>query len=99
MSYVGDFKSFLTIVEGFTKGTWVYLLKSNEEACNYVSSFLNLISNQFSTETKMVRSDNGIELLNHKMKIFLNQKVFFIGFLVFIIHNKMLLWRENIGMF
>ncbi|XP_052625052.1 uncharacterized protein LOC128132492 [Lactuca sativa] len=46
------FSYFLTILDDYTKETWVYLLKSKDE---------------LGVKIKIVRSDNGIEFLNHIM--------------------------------
>nr|KAJ0189315.1 hypothetical protein LSAT_V11C800419360 [Lactuca sativa] len=62
------FRYFLIIVDDYTRVTWVYLLKTKEEVFGCVSVFLNILLNQFEVKVKTVRSDNGTEFLNHKMK-------------------------------
>ena len=62
------FRYFLTIVDDFTRATWVYLLKSKDEVYDSVLVFFNILINQFSFKIKAVRSDNGTEFLNNRMR-------------------------------
>jgi transposase InsO family protein len=52
---------FLTIVDDYTRCTWVYLMQHKSEARSLLQSFINLVENQFSTTIKIIRSDNGLE--------------------------------------
>jgi hypothetical protein len=52
---------FLTIVDDYTRCTWVYLMQHKSEARSLLQSFINLVENQFSTTIKVIRSDNGPE--------------------------------------
>lgn len=57
-------KSFLTIVDDYTKCTWTFLL-SNKSQFVYVSTtFLLHIQNQFQATFKTVRSNNGTKFFN-----------------------------------
>ena len=67
---VEGFKYFLTIVDDFTRATWIYLLKSKDEVIFKFISFSNILKNQFGINIKMIRSDNGTEFLNNKMESF-----------------------------
>lgn len=68
------FKYFLTIVDDYSRATWIYLLRSKDEVYNCFMSFNNLLENQFSVKVKCVRSDNGTEFVNNKMKLFFETK-------------------------
>ncbi|KAI3781841.1 hypothetical protein L2E82_11867 [Cichorium intybus] len=68
------FKYFLTIIDDFSTATWVYLLKSKEEVFNSFLAFVNILLNQFDTKIKTVRSDNGTEFVDNKMKSFFESK-------------------------
>lgn len=57
---------FLTIVDDYTRMTWVYLLRSKSDALLYLKQFFVLIKTQFSTVIKIVRSDNGYEFFKNE---------------------------------
>lgn len=67
---IGGFKYFLTIVDDFTRATWVYLLKSKDEVFNCFLAFFKVLQNQFGVKIKTIRSDNGTEFVNSHMKNF-----------------------------
>ena len=52
---------FLTLVDDFTRATWVYLLKCKTEVHKSFCSFFAMIERQFEVTVKMVRSENGTE--------------------------------------
>ena len=56
-------KFFLTVVDDFTRFTWVILLKSKSEVQNSIRSFIKFVETQFDTNVKVIRSDNGAEFL------------------------------------
>ncbi|KAI3688864.1 hypothetical protein L2E82_46759 [Cichorium intybus] len=61
---------FLTVVDDFTRATWVYLLKSKDEVFSSVFSLFKILQNQFGIKVKVIRSDNGTEFINNRMKMF-----------------------------
>lgn len=52
---------FLTIVDDYSRGTWVYLMKHKSETCSLLVSFVHLVETQFNKRVKVIRSDNGPE--------------------------------------
>ena len=52
---------FLSFVDDYTRGVWVYLLKSKTEVHSVFCSFLALVKQKFGVDVKYARSDNGIE--------------------------------------
>lgn len=52
---------FLTIVDDFSRCTWVYLLQHKSQARQYLQSFFSLVETQFESKIQCVRSDNGGE--------------------------------------
>ncbi|XP_074288382.1 uncharacterized protein LOC141613544 [Silene latifolia] len=54
-------KYFLTIVDDFSRATWVYLLLDKTEVTDMFMNFINMVSTQFSKTLKVVQSDNGTE--------------------------------------
>jgi hypothetical protein len=52
---------FLTIVDDFSRAVWIYLLVDKTEVSRYLYQFLAMVERQFSTQVKIIRSDNGTE--------------------------------------
>ena len=50
---------FKTIVDDFTRCTWVYLLKHKSETQVYLPQFAFMVFTQFNCKIKTIRSDNG----------------------------------------
>lgn len=60
ISYDG-FRYFLTIVDDFSRCTWVHLLKNKSDVHSMLQSFYTMIQTQFDVKIKIIRSDNGEE--------------------------------------
>lgn len=56
-------KYFLTLVDDYSRYTWVTFLKTKGQAKNSIIQFVAYIENQFNTSLKCLRSDNGSEFL------------------------------------
>jgi len=52
---------FLTIVDDFSRFTWVFLLHSKSQTRSFIQYFFQLVETQFLTKVKCLRSDNGVE--------------------------------------
>lgn len=57
-------KYILTIVDDYTKMTWIFLLKLKSDVCVALQQFLMYVSTQFNKIIKIIRTDNGIEFVN-----------------------------------
>ncbi|KAK1411971.1 hypothetical protein QVD17_32863 [Tagetes erecta] len=68
------YKYFLTIVDDFSRGVWLYLIKSKDQVYHHIESFFSLIRNQFGQCIKICRSDNGTEFVNQRLQSFFNLK-------------------------
>lgn len=68
----GKCNIFLTIVEEYSKCTWVYLLSDKSQVPLFLQNFIQLVCTQFNITVKMVRSDNGTEFMNKSLQDFLN---------------------------
>ena len=66
---IDGYKYFLTIVDDFTRYTWVYLLKHKSETQSIFPKFATMFSTQFDCKIKTIRSDNGMEFF---LKAFLH---------------------------
>lgn len=56
------FRYFLTIVDDFSRATWVYLLKYKSDVITTFPVFVTMVETQFNRKVKRVRSDNAPEL-------------------------------------
>jgi transposase InsO family protein len=55
---------FVTFVDDCTRMTWLYFLKHKSDVCSVFQVFHKMITTQFNTPIKIVRSDNGGEYHN-----------------------------------
>jgi len=56
-----SFRYFLTIVDNFSRYTWVILLHTKSEVRNHILKFIAYAENQFQTIVQIFRTDNGAE--------------------------------------
>jgi hypothetical protein len=63
---------FLTIVDDFTRYTWIHLMSFKSETQGILQSFISWVKTQFNRCVKILRSDNGQEFLS--MKKFFDSK-------------------------
>ncbi|XP_070001957.1 uncharacterized protein [Nicotiana sylvestris] len=59
---------FVTIMDDYSKFTWIFLLVSKSNAMVVLKDFLTKVKNLFSISVKTLRTDNGSEFLNHEGK-------------------------------
>ena len=52
---------FVTIVDDYSRYTWIFLMKKKFEARDLLKSFFLFTEIQFDTHIKILRSDNGLE--------------------------------------
>ncbi|XP_075098537.1 uncharacterized protein LOC142175517 [Nicotiana tabacum] len=55
---------FLTVVDDFTRLTWLFLLKLKSDVCVVLTQFVVFVQTQFNKVLKAVRSENGPEFIN-----------------------------------
>lgn len=60
----------MTLVDDFTRATWVFILKSKSEVYQCFVIFSNMLKKHFEINIKYIRSDNRTEFLNTNMKTF-----------------------------
>lgn len=60
--FVEGFRYFFTLVDDCTRMTWVYMLRNKSDVADSFPAFLRLVSTQFNTKVKAIRSDNAPEL-------------------------------------
>jgi transposase InsO family protein len=62
---------FLTFIDGFSRCTWLYLLKWKSDVFSAFKDFYALLCNQYDAKVKIFRSDNGTEYVNNEFDCFL----------------------------
>lgn len=65
---------FLTIVDDYSRATWVYLLKDKSEIVNHINNFCKMVATQFETKVNVIRSDNGTKFVSTKVHTFLHDE-------------------------
>lgn len=65
---------FVIFVDDHARVTWIYLMKHKSELSCVFKTFIHLIQNQFNTNVKTFRSDNGGEYLDKDVKSFLDSQ-------------------------
>ncbi|XP_019447442.1 PREDICTED: uncharacterized protein LOC109348071 [Lupinus angustifolius] len=58
---ITGFRYYLSIVDAYTKHTWIFLLKQKSETLSVFQYFLKFVHTQFNTTIKSVQSDYGGE--------------------------------------
>uniref|UniRef100_A0A1S4A6F0 Uncharacterized protein n=1 Tax=Nicotiana tabacum TaxID=4097 RepID=A0A1S4A6F0_TOBAC len=56
------FKYFLTIVDGFSRGTWTFLLSTKGNVFAVLKNFFIMVERQFGVKVQKLRTDNAFEL-------------------------------------
>ena len=59
---IEGYKYFLTIVDDFSRATWIYMLKAKSDVQQHIPQFFAFVKKQFGTEIHAIRSDNAPEL-------------------------------------
>ncbi|XP_075080080.1 uncharacterized protein LOC142165420 [Nicotiana tabacum] len=59
---------FLTLMDDFSRYTWVCLMNSEDESVVVLKYFLALMTTKFSATVKTIRTDNGGEFINSQLK-------------------------------
>ena len=66
----GNCTKFLTIVDDYSKCTWIFLCSSKSQIPQLIIDFVKYAFTQFHKTVKIIRSDNGSEFTNHVLKTF-----------------------------
>lgn len=67
-------KYFLTLVDDYSRYTWIYLLICKSECYTIIIKFHAMIFTQFQIPIKAIRTDNGGDFFSSNMKSFLELK-------------------------
>lgn len=59
-STIDGYRFFLTVVDDYSRYTWIFLMKCKSDTPLHVKNFLQMVRTQFGCSLKIVRSDNGV---------------------------------------
>jgi gag-pre-integrase-like protein/integrase-like protein len=65
-----DCKFFLTIVDDFTRCTWLYLMRCKSQYSTFIQQFHAYVTTQFNAPIQIIRSDNAKEICDGASKAF-----------------------------
>lgn len=65
---IGKAKYFVTFLDDHSRKIFVYFLKQRDEVPDVVIKFINFVEKQTGRKLKMLRTDNGREYLNSKLR-------------------------------
>lgn len=74
MSTLSGARYFLTIVDDFSRSTWVYLMTDKGQTGALLQKFCAMTQRQFSKPVRVIRSDNGQEFKSKPMLAFYNSQ-------------------------
>jgi hypothetical protein len=84
---IGGARYILSFIDDHSKKVFVYFLKQKSEVSERFADFLNVIETQTGRKVKTLRSDNGTEYVNNKMKQQMQKKG--------IIHQKSVIYSPQ----
>ncbi|GKC92417.1 copia protein [Tanacetum coccineum] len=63
-------KYILVIIDDYSRYTWVYFLRTKDEAPNMIINFINQVQQSLKAQILKIRTDNGTEFKNKKLRSF-----------------------------
>ncbi|GKB73879.1 retrovirus-related pol polyprotein from transposon TNT 1-94 [Tanacetum coccineum] len=63
-------KYILVIVDDYSRHTWVYFLRTKDEAPDMIIDFINQVQRNLKAQILMIQTDNGSEFKNEKLRAF-----------------------------
>ena len=70
VSSVNDFLYYVIFVDGYSKFTWLYLLKFKSDVFDVFKHFKATVENQLDTRIKILRTDKRGEFTSNAFKHF-----------------------------
>lgn len=68
------YKYFITLVYDYSRSTWTHLLSCKSNALHTIKAFFDMVEQQFNTNIKTIRTDNGLEFTSQETTSFLQSK-------------------------
>nr|GEY16050.1 hypothetical protein [Tanacetum cinerariifolium] len=69
VSSINGKKYILVIVDDYSRFTWVYFLRTKDEAPDMIIDFVNQVQKNLKASILMIRTDNGTEFKNEKLRL------------------------------
>ncbi|GJR83495.1 retrovirus-related pol polyprotein from transposon TNT 1-94 [Tanacetum coccineum] len=63
-------KYILVIVDDYSRYTWVYFLRTKDEAPDMIIDFINQVQRNLKAQILTIQTDNGTEFKNEKLRAF-----------------------------
>ncbi|GKA37236.1 retrovirus-related pol polyprotein from transposon TNT 1-94 [Tanacetum coccineum] len=63
-------KYIIVIVDDYSRYTWVYFLRTKDEASDMIINFINQVQLNLKAQILKIRTDNGTEFKNEKLRSF-----------------------------
>ncbi|GJR05647.1 retrovirus-related pol polyprotein from transposon TNT 1-94 [Tanacetum coccineum] len=63
-------KYILVIIDDYSRYTWVYFLRTKDEAPDMIIDFVNQVQRNLKAQILTIRTNNGIEFKNEKLRAF-----------------------------
>lgn len=70
----GNHRYFLTLVDDYSRMTWVHLLRHKSDAYDVINNFVFMANTKFEKQVKIIRSDNALEFDDHQYIQFFHEK-------------------------
>ena len=70
---LGGFSYFMLLINDYSRRTWVYLLKTKDEAFGKFKEWHRLVENEVNAKVKALRSDRGGEFTSNKFANYCKQ--------------------------
>jgi transposase InsO family protein len=73
VSTISGYKWFVTFIDDCTRMTWFFPLRQKSEVIVKFKLFYQYVATQFDKKIMTLRSNNGVEYVNHDLYNFLSQ--------------------------
>jgi len=74
VSTYDGYKLFLSIVDDYTRATWIFLMINKSSAFHLLESFIAFVDTQFYAQVKIIMPDNGPEFGDQHALAFYSSK-------------------------
>lgn len=71
---IGKCQYFITFIDDFIRKTWIYFIKTKDEAFSKFVEWKALVENQTGRKLKTLRTDNGLEFCNREFDSFCKEE-------------------------
>lgn len=90
-------KLFLTIVDDFSRLTWIHMMHNKSDVVHILCAFVESIKTQFPAIVQKIRTDNEKSYAMDPYNFCISQKEYYIRPVVVTLHKKMVSWSASIS--